>query len=346
MPKTITGMNSIIIDAFRIIAAYMVLFGHGFSFFQLTIFKNQDNFLYIQEAGVVILFVLSGFLITHSLETKNVNHDYQFRDFIKNRLMRIGKGYILALLFIIVIDSLNIYFNGEEYSYLQGFSLFNLVGNLCMLQSLPIPILGRVFVPFGSGRQLWTMAIEWWIYMAYAFTYLTIVNKKTISLIRALALVLVGYFPIRDLVGGSGNGLTLCFLLGVAIYYLYDKLSISNYMVLICLCTLCIIIYGILKKAVYEIFFFVLVFAMLLILLSWGNKREGKTHAFISLLARSTYMLYLVHYSIMDLFVHLNLGISNRGKFIISIFVSICVALLFYTIFEKRKFKFFHIVGE
>lgn len=114
-------MNSMIIDILRIIAAYAVLFGHGFYFFSLTIFRDQDKFFCIQKVGVVILFMLSGFLITLSLENKNCNPDYKFIDFVKQRIKRFSKGYIPALIFTGVIDLLNMKLNDNLYKFTKTY---------------------------------------------------------------------------------------------------------------------------------------------------------------------------------------------------------------------------------
>lgn len=330
-------MNSMIIDILRIIAAYAVLFGHGFSFFNLTIFKDQDSFFYIQNVGVVILFMLSGFLITFSLENKNCNHDYKFLDFVKQRTIRFLKGYISALIFIGVIDFLNMKLSGNLYDYYQGYSIFNAVGNLCMLQSISFPLLGEVFIPFGSGRQLWTMSVEWWMNLAFAFIYLILANRKLITGRRMILLLALGYVPLLYLSSGSrGGGLTLCFLFGVIAFYLFDRINLQRPILLFLGSILCIVLYGIVRREAYEIYFFILVLLMFIILLMWGNKKEIKFNKTISFLSRSTYMLYLVHYSIMYLFSHFSF-MSNIIKFFLSILSSVVISCLFYNIFEKKK---------
>lgn len=99
---------------------------------------------------------------------------------------------------------------------------------------------------------------------------------------------------------------------------------------------MCIVLYEIFRKEAFEIYFFILVLIVLIILLSWGNKREIKLNKTISFLSRSTYMLYLVHYSIMDLFSHCRF-MSNIVKFLLSILSSIVISCFFYSIFEKRE---------
>ena len=84
-----------ILDIFRITVALFVLFGHGFSFFQCTIFKDQSYFPYIQNIGVVLFFLISGFLTTYSLEKNNNNHNLKR---LKQSAIEIMPGVITKLL--------------------------------------------------------------------------------------------------------------------------------------------------------------------------------------------------------------------------------------------------------
>ena len=44
-----------------------------------------------------------------------------------------------------------------------------------MLQNMgPYGILGHYCIPFGSARILWTLFIEWWIYMLFGSMFLVL----------------------------------------------------------------------------------------------------------------------------------------------------------------------------
>ena len=91
----------------RIVAAWSVLLGHSFLFYQISVFKNQDYFPYIQNMGVVILFVLSGFFTMYSIERKKLLV-YDFKSFFIEKVSRIGVPYIAALVVVCIIDFINI----------------------------------------------------------------------------------------------------------------------------------------------------------------------------------------------------------------------------------------------
>ena len=45
----ISHKNSILLNRIRVFATWSVLLGHGFSYCQITIFKDQTHFAYIQN---------------------------------------------------------------------------------------------------------------------------------------------------------------------------------------------------------------------------------------------------------------------------------------------------------
>ncbi len=70
MDKKLTGQQETFLDLFRILAAFFVVIGHSLGFYQLTVFQDDRYFCYWKEIGVVMLFLLSGFLLAYSTETK------------------------------------------------------------------------------------------------------------------------------------------------------------------------------------------------------------------------------------------------------------------------------------
>jgi len=61
--ETISPPVSARLNFFRVIAAWFVLVGHGFGFNQITMFRSQEWFPYLQNIGVVLLLLLSGYLM-------------------------------------------------------------------------------------------------------------------------------------------------------------------------------------------------------------------------------------------------------------------------------------------
>ncbi len=72
---TISPAVSARLNFLRVIAAWFVLVGHGFGFNQITIFRSQEWFPYLQNIGVVLLLLLSGYLMAY-----RVNRDYSAKE--------------------------------------------------------------------------------------------------------------------------------------------------------------------------------------------------------------------------------------------------------------------------
>ena len=147
MNQRLNGCQQTTLDIIRISAALFVLVGHSFSFYQLSILKDQAFFPYIQNIGVVLFFLLSGFLSAYTLTNKNKNHDYCFKEYFIHKVLRVYKEYLPALFLIAIIDAISIFINGERYAYYQAFNIKQFIGNLLMLHNMgPYCILGKVFI--------------------------------------------------------------------------------------------------------------------------------------------------------------------------------------------------------
>lgn len=327
--------NSNILHVLRIGAAWMVLLGHSFSFYHMTPFKDQSYFPYIQNIGVVILFELSGFLTVYSLYNKNRSHDYTFKSYVKQRACRIGRGYIPALFLILLVDFVSILINGDNYRYYDEFTIRNFLGNVLMLQN--IPVAGAYVTTFGSGRPLWTLSIEWWIYMAFGSIFLILANKRKVAWKELLFLGIALVTPLHNLTGGRGNGLTACFLLGVFAYFVYDKLQIKHNFFAVAVAIAFLLVIGIYKKEAYSMMFFMSVFLVLITLLNWGRNKEGRNCKVISFLSGYTFMLYLIHYSIIDFILRWDIPVGNVCKIFLGIILSNVAAVIMYCLFEQNK---------
>ena len=104
----LNGRQQTFLDIFRVTAALFVLFGHSFSVYGLTFLKDQQVFPYSQNIGVVMLFLLSGFLLAYSLDGKSQSGDYTIAAFASHKTRRIFREYIPALILIALLDALSI----------------------------------------------------------------------------------------------------------------------------------------------------------------------------------------------------------------------------------------------
>lgn len=343
--KGLTGAQQSYLDVFRLLAALFVMVGHSFGYCQLTIFKDQQYFAYLQNIGVVMFFLLSGFLTAHSLFNRNLDRSYTFSKFFKHKYTRIIIEYIPGLLFIALVDAVSIRLNGEGYIYYGAYNFYQFIGNAFFLHGTTISeILGRVlprfqFIPFGSGRPLWTLALEWWFYLLFAFLYLTISNRDKIGWKQLILTAVLIFMPMIYLIGGRGGGLGFVFGLGVLAYYIYDQISRSAACCFFPISIALMIGYVAVVKEAYDIGTFILLFSIFCLGIKAfsGNDQNKGRNRLLSFLSRSTFMLYLIHYSIIDMISRYTLWQDNLAKFATGIGTSILFAMLLYYIFGEKK---------
>jgi peptidoglycan/LPS O-acetylase OafA/YrhL len=104
--------TSVTLDLLRAVAAQMVCVGHAINFF---IGGWPSDLPYMQNVGVLLFFILSGFLITHTLVKRSERPDYRFTQFLIDRFARIYSGLIPALVLIIVVDWMVTYLTSDPY---------------------------------------------------------------------------------------------------------------------------------------------------------------------------------------------------------------------------------------
>lgn len=204
-----------------------------------------------------------------------------------------------------------------------------------MLQN--IPIAGTFVTTFGSGRPLWTLSIEWWLYMAFGSIFLILANQRKVTWKELIFLGIALVTPLQNLTGGRGNGLTACFLLGVFAYFVYDKFQLKHKFFAVAVAIVFLLVIGICKKDAYCMWFFMSVFCVLITLLNWGKDKKGSDCKVISFLSGYTFMLYLVHYSIIDFIQIWDISLGNVCKMFLGIMLSNVIAVIMYCAFEQNK---------
>lgn len=246
----LSDTNSLIMDLIRIMASWFVCIGHAFYFFGVTRFDGGQDAFCFQNSGVVILFIISGFFITYSLFNKA--NEYEFKDYFIDRFSRISVAYVPALIFVAVIDFINISINAEEYIYIDAYNIRTFVGNILMLQDVPFFSEAFQITSFGSDRPLWTMSVEWWFYIAYGFIMLIVVKRIKrgigIRLKDIISLLVLAIVPIDNLIGGRGNGLTFTWIAGCIVFVLFINTKSIN-------------------KVIYSIFLFLNICALVLFII-------------------------------------------------------------------------------
>lgn len=333
------GNQQTILDIFRVVAALFVMVGHSFSFYRLTVFKNQTYFPSLQNIGVVIFFLLSGFLTAFSLTKKNRGHQYSFSKFFAYKTSRILKEYIPGLVLIAIIDFISIIINAERYSYYQAFNVKQFVGNALMLHNMgPYGVLGLIFVPFGSGRPLWTLPVEWWLYMLFGALFLSLSNRERISFPQIILFGVIVFMCSNYLITGRGNGLGFVFALGVLGYYCYELISRNMAIIIFSFSCILYIAYGVIAKEAYTVYSFVILWLVFCsaMRIGRGMKPTVRRNPVLAFMSKSTFMLYLIHYSIIDLFATADISWSVPFKFFAGMVISLVVSFLAYYVFGEK----------
>lgn len=338
MKKNLSGFQTIFLDVYRIIAALLVVLGHNLDFYLPELLCQPNYFPYIQNIGVVMLFLLSGFLTVHSIEKRNEENNYKYSVFVKHKFLRIMKEYIPALLYIALIDYVSIRMNGENYWFYDTYSIKNFIGNLLMLQWTLVQYIPNCFIDvFGTGRPLWTLSFEWWFYMLFGFVYFILSNNKKITVKKAILFCIFLTIPVEYIITGAGNGLGFVFLLGIFSYYLYDKISYHSAWILFILSIIANGWIAYIIKDIFQIYNFLIMWIMFMSALKiasiFSNMKRSSALLFVS---QSTFMLYLTHYSI-TYFLLSNTNYSNQARFIIAIVSSIGLSFIMYYLFGKKE---------
>jgi peptidoglycan/LPS O-acetylase OafA/YrhL len=328
----LTKESSDFVDFIRGISSQLVLIGHLISFYNIKIGQFE-----IQNFGVVCFFLISGFLITMSIDNKDSS--YSYKEFLIDRFSRIFIAYLPALVIITILDFVTLYLlHHDEYSKTLNFTTF--ISNIIMLQDFPLiefifKRLGKfnLITSFGSARQLWTVAIEWWIYIFFGYIMLQKFTIKTIGIL------IFSFLVILANVAGRGNGLTIIWALGSGSYFFLNKNVFtpknSNYIIYILLVFLLIFFrLKVYEYNVYDVGFYTLLAITFIIILTKLQKniniRYKKSGYILKFLADYSFSLYLLHYSIIIFFISLKLKYSIIVQ-IIFLFIFINIISFFFS---------------
>lgn len=160
------------LDGFRGISILLVMFYHIFyiespkSILETFFYKVAS----IGWLGVDVFFVISGFLITSILISKEIN----LRKFYKRRIFRIFPIYYILLTTVLIAFLINSHFSlgisGFNSVQLDGF-----IYNYLYISNFATVVYGSNFVPMDIA---WSLAIEEQFYIIFPFIILFFGYKK------------------------------------------------------------------------------------------------------------------------------------------------------------------------
>jgi peptidoglycan/LPS O-acetylase OafA/YrhL len=176
---------SVFLNIIRLVACELVVVSHFITRYQPMVL---DSFFFggmLGGLGVFTFFAISGFLISYSLLQKLQNKQYSFRNYFVDRFSRIYTGLLPALLFSAAIVATMYLTNVVYFNYLSEIesplSIHSLAATIVMGEMFPtglfnassaalgIQLSPPLFAPFGFNSVLWSLVVEWWIYMFFGW---------------------------------------------------------------------------------------------------------------------------------------------------------------------------------
>ena len=308
----------------RYLLALAIISGH------YLVLNGNKSFSFILYTVVGSFFSLSGFLIINSFYRKK-----SISDFFKSRFKRLMPSYIC----VVLLQSILLYFisNNAFIDYFTSSSFWKyIVANMTMLNFLQ-PTIDGVFdnnVIDAINGSLWTMKVEWMLYISFPIIMLLIKRFNwniliSFSLIYALSVVYRVLF--LHLYASSGNeiynilsrqfiGQFTFFSAGIIIYILFDK--IMKYRYLILPIALFIFIAG---KYIDVLYFACEPFVTALLVIV--TSMTGNVDKIFGQRANLSYNMYLTHYPIIQTFIATGL-VSMIGLIKSYLLVILCVLIV------------------
>lgn len=236
--KTASKHQLLYFDLIRAFSAQMVVVGHSLNIFLPLIFMSQqanESFVlttgvfYVQNMGVILFFVLSGFLVTRSVVHKRLKPGYGLGLYVIGRSARLFVPFIPAVLLVGLFDTILVKSTGSRFTQIH-LDLGSFAGNFLMLFNHPaFAVLRRLtgvniaVHPLGTAAPFWSVAIEWWIYITFGLIMFRVVTRRRLGLAGWALLLFAAAVPLWSLV--SHRGLLLAWLVGMTYSLLETRMN-------------------------------------------------------------------------------------------------------------------------
>lgn len=311
------------LNGLRFIAALLVIVHHIEQFKSIYGFQNIWNeksiftsFIHIiGHQGVVLFFVLSGFLITYLLlaeerKTSSIN----IKKFYFRRILRIWPLYFLVIIFsLFVFTEINFFiWPGYSKESIQSNLILKLILYIFFFANLVLVFFG--VIPYAS--QTWSIGTEEQFYLIWPIVIKKIKNNRLylmfsiILIYNILKLFLNSrysglYVPneVRLILKGFINGFTIdCMAIGgfFAVLLFYNKRFLSVFLNTYVFYISIIVCIFLLLNAIYIPYVNSLIYSGLygIIILNFGSNKSQKINmenSVFNYLGNISYGLYMLH---------------------------------------------------
>ncbi len=366
-PQGVTSASgrSIFFDLMRGLASQMVVVGHALNVFLPAYFMEQaasgrlearGGLFYAQNLGVLLFFYISGFLITASAQRK-VSSGLGFLDFAADRVARIFTPLIPMLLLVFALDHA-VFANAaatSRYSDINA-SIGDLLLNATMLAGNPAlaTVAERTGLTwlssasFGSADQLWTVIVEWWIYIVFGFGFFVVAARQRSSLAGWVLCGALLAIALPLMIGTALNtpGLIIAWVAGMLVRLLRPPLERIPRFALLGFAIIALAgaavrlsiteqdLYDPLTAALLAVTFF----GTLLAIDSFSAvANRPSLMRVVQFMSNISYSLYLVHFSLLIWSVHLFPELVGHPSGVVLLF-AVCnlAAWLFFLGFERH----------
>lgn len=342
------SVQSSLLHAIRFLCSQAVLLAHLISLFGW----HYRTLISMASFAVLLFFILSGFLITNSVQQHlNTNPHYGFSDYFRDRFFRIYPPFLAALFLTFTIDIVSFEWTNQVYSFKQY--LVNLGVNTLLLQEFPPAVFVNEhymieffrFECLGTNVPLWTIGIEWWIYLFFGFGLFRIIRSTSIRFWQIAMLCFLALTPLYYVFVSArmDSGLTLFWFLGLLIAFVTKGATIHSNNSAGLIVGLIILVAGMTLFPKIGYTSSALLFALGLALFvrsSSGNKTSlHRVLRTTQLLSGYSYSLYLIHYPLI-LFILEMFPSELNGLYFFLVYVTVnIIAIGFAQLFEKNSHK-------
>lgn len=331
--------TSTTLDLIRFLAAFAVLLGHGISFFGVAKSLQPPSAVYMQNMGVLVFFVLSGFLIAFVLNRAQAR-SAGLGEYLVDRFARIYSGFVPAMLLVGLLDWWMVSNGVHELPHYVTPTFW--VANLAMLNGYPDKLISLGVPNFGSAGQLWTLAVEFHLYIFIGALFF-LVSRPTLGallLVVVFASVPLSYLSFSR---APGAGIVWLWLLGFGAFYatrsrlgrLPLPALILGVVVLAAMAFRVAVPGREYDGRVYLLLASAFVFAVLLTQRTQFFRRWPRLRACIKYCADFSFTLYLVHYTVLYL-AHRLMPDSRWVGFGISVAASLALSILLAHVGERH----------
>lgn len=287
------------LDGLRGIAAIMIVVFHIYEILAPDLTKSPVAHGFL---AVDFFFCLSGFVIGYAYDDR-VNKEKGIRQFLVNRLIRLQPLVILGTIFGVIAFLLDPFLQLSPITEFGWVKI--LLATLCSLLLLPSPILGRYENVFPLNAPAWSLSMEYFISLVYAFVFVRL-SKKWLTaflIISAIALAFVAYYRGNILGGWSAETYAdgfarVCFSFLAGLFIYRFKLIIKNKIQFIFPALLLIAVFMIphLDKDWFTEFAIVTLIFPAIVAFSAGIQVGGFTLKLCRFFGSLSYPLYMMHY--------------------------------------------------